>query len=222
MPSANVLRGARVEGAPVSPRGRPSLRGGPPEPLVHTAGELQAAAAAAHAAGLAEGEARGRALEAERLRETAALLEGLAGALAGERLRARLELRRETVRLALAVARRLTRRALAIDEEAAARALADALRGAGENDALIARLHPDDAARLESGGGAGSPLFAGRRLELRADESLERGGCVVETQALRFDATVEGHLERLTAALEEWCDEEALASGEDAEAADAA
>ncbi|MFM7537320.1 MAG: FliH/SctL family protein [Acidimicrobiales bacterium] len=77
----------------------------------------------------------------------------------------------------------------------------DALRRAlavlGDDVAsFVARLHPDD---LDSLGGIAGP--AGASLEVVADPSVGRGGCIVEAGAARVDARLDTAMARVRAAL---------------------
>lgn len=202
MPSGNVLRGARVTGRPV-PLGACGGVPGLDERPVYSERAHREGCEAARAAGQAEGEARA----AARLRREAELLKRAAAALEAQRLDLLQSARAELVRLAVVMTERLTRRVLEVDAQVAERALAEAIERAGRGTALTLRFHPEDAARLRDGAGAEAARLSAERFTLIADESVGRGGCLLETPALRLDATLETHLDRMAEALCDWRDE---------------
>lgn len=76
-------------------------------------------------------------------------------------------------------------------------ALARALRLADSREPVLARLHPDDVATL----GDHTELAPGRDVTVVADETVERGGCLVELGDGRIDARLSTALERVKAVL---------------------
>jgi flagellar biosynthesis/type III secretory pathway protein FliH len=208
--SANVLHGVRVLGEPVALRTRRTGSAEGADLPIHTARELAAAQAAAQAAGFAAGEAQARTREAERLRTLVRAFETAAGALASQRGELLQEARTDLVRLAVAMAERLARRALTIDPQVAERALAEALDLAGRARQVIVRLHPGDAQRIQAALASDASLLPADRFELRPDPEVGLGGCIVDTAEMRFDATLEAHLERFAEALTDWRDHDTL------------
>jgi flagellar assembly protein FliH len=164
-----------------------------PRPFVRDPDALADAEAAsaleqAHARGRMEGEQRAaeeyeRQLGAIRA-ETAAAIRRL-GELREQMDREYQSLLRE---LALEAAARIARQRIAEDDPVAARALAEAVEALPPVEGIQARLHPDDVAIVERDL---AELIERRRVELRADPALSRGGCVVESGAGTIDATLE-------------------------------
>ncbi len=215
MSRENVLHGARLAGEPVSvgvAELAPELECGwgfaaRREPRVHTARELAAARAAAHAEGLAQGEALGREAERANLAHALRLLAEITQRCSAERATLLHRARRDLMQLALAMAEKLARRSLTLDRGAALRALRDALRHAGRAQLIVVRLHPDDAALLrDSETRSALAVAPATAFEVREDPTVTAGGCLIETPELHIDATLDGLLARFAQALEDWRD----------------
>jgi flagellar assembly protein FliH len=83
-----------------------------------------------------------------------------------------------------------------------------ALESAAPTGSVTLHLHPRDAALLKSRG----PQVLGKqppsiKIQLKADEAVDRGGLVIASAAGRVDATVAARLRRVGAALAEVIDE---------------
>jgi flagellar biosynthesis/type III secretory pathway protein FliH len=156
---------------------------------------LQATAAAAHQAARQEGFERGRAdglaeaaimLAAART-EAARLVEG-AGATA--------------IALARRMAEKIVGRTVALDPEAMAEIAAEALGACRPGPGTIrVRLHPDDLPAVEARRAALAQRAPIATLELVADDTVGRHGCVIETPQGRVDARLETQLAALERAL---------------------
>ncbi|MFH1144399.1 MAG: FliH/SctL family protein [Candidatus Eisenbacteria bacterium] len=204
--SARLLRGARLVPDPVCihpglPLDVPSL------PMRGTAGpavrlsESQNVRAEARREGVAAG------VEGERTRLAASwqALERAAEGLATERGRLLEPLRADLVALVTAVCERIVRRAVILDEEVALRAAAAALERVGRARKALLRLNPADVERLAGRLTALRARLPGEtRLEWVADSGIAEGGCLVETSALKIDATIEGAITSFADALGEW------------------
>ncbi|MCC7485310.1 MAG: flagellar assembly protein FliH [Burkholderiales bacterium] len=160
-----------------------------------TAGDIERLQRAAHAEGLAAGLAEGRARAAERLAAIEALAASVGAALRAEEAR----IAEDLLTLALELARRMVREALGVRRELIVPLVREALRQmpASGAPARLA-LHPRDAALVregiaESHGQAGCVIVE--------DESIERGGCRIESAATLVDATLETRWERILASL---------------------
>jgi type III secretion protein L len=173
--------------------------------LLTTAREEQASAAArGHAEGLDRAAARATACVAAACAEA-------------ERLRSRQ--RPELLRLALRIAARILGREVELRPETTAEVAAEVLREAHPQGQVVLRVHPRDlelmqaarprllgllrvaeegepaAADTGSGGpGAAQQPGSWPLLGLRADPSVGRGGCVLETEAGELDARLETQL----------------------------
>lgn len=100
-----------------------------------------------------------------------------------------------TVSLALEIAEMVIGHHVAAADDPGAAALVRALGSVRPNGQVVARLHPDDLELL-----ATQP--PGVRLELVADPSVGRGGCMLDAGASHVDATLTGALDRVRAVLD--------------------
>ena len=106
--------------------------------------------------------------------------------------------------LAVKIAERILGRELKLDPAAVVDVAHEALRAAGGPEELIVRVHPDDVAVIERG----RPRLAERMrgapaIAVRADERVERGGCILETPLGVIDARLDVQLAALERALAE-------------------
>jgi len=94
-----------------------------------------------------------------------------------------------TLALACEIARQVLRHELSVNPQALMAVIRQALGLLVEpNKAAVLRLHPLDLELLAAGLNS---EFTGLALSLRADASLSRGGCVVESAGAVVDASVE-------------------------------
>ena len=157
--------------------------------------------------GLRDGYARGleearleaahaRRLESEALARRA---DALLGALTGQLAEVQQAYADEVVSLAVEVARSAFGAALRVRDDAVVPAVVAALAALGDEHATATiRLHPDDAALV---GEQLAPMLAARGAQLVADDSVEAGGCRVDTARSSVDATVATRWRRALAAL---------------------
>ena len=143
------------------------------------------------AAATAEGRERG----------LAAVTELLVSARA-EALRSRRAATLDLRGLAVKIAEKLLGRTLALDPAAVVDLTTEALRHAGEPKAIRIRSNPDDLALLESG----RPRLLDRArsagaLHLEGDASIERGGCIIESELGSVDARLSVQLDAIERAL---------------------
>lgn len=168
-----------------------------------------------HAEGLARGIEEGRAAGAEEGKRAALEAHGAALARiqgAWERSveefeRARVEmlsaLRRDALALAMMLAERVVRREVELDEGLVLRELDAALSMLARETRIVVAVHPDDEAVAR----AALPGLVARfadvsHAELVADASVDRGGCVVRTDAGGvIDATIRTQIERMASAI---------------------
>lgn len=144
---------------------------------------------------LAEATAQGRE------RGLSAVTELLIAARA-EALRARRDSTAELRGLAVRIAEKILGRTLALAPESVVDIAVEAMRHAGEPRAMRLRCHPDDLALLESG----RPRLLERcaslgSLQLEADETVARGGCVLESELGVVDARLTVQLDAIERAL---------------------
>ena len=110
----------------------------------------------------------------------------------------------EVVELAFLIAEKILGTEITTRPEAVVDVARQALKKIVKTDEVVLRVHPDDQKVLE---GARDELSrevnAGGDLELRADSSVTRGGCVIETESGILDAQLDSQVNRLRALLKE-------------------
>lgn len=113
------------------------------------------------------------------------------------------EARRDVLRLALVIAEKIVRRKVAADPAAAAAQAEAALALLSRPTSVRVCVHPDDAGLMsEVLPQAAARLAPKSHVELCADPSVERGGCVLRTGAGgEVDATLSAQLGRVMDAL---------------------
>ena len=136
-----------------------------------------------------------------RERGLGAVTELLVGARAATS-RARSATSGELRALAVRIAERILGRELELDPAAVVDITAEALGGVGAAQQVTIRCHPDDVAALERG----RPRLLERcaraqAVQLRVDERVGRGGCIVETELATIDARLTTQLEAIERAL---------------------
>lgn len=149
--------------------------------------------------------------EAERLR-TQAFAEGRERGLAAvtellvaaraSAARAQRNVESDLRSLAVHIAERILERELGINPETVVDIAAAALRQAGTPRDVLLRVHPDDLKALERG----RPRLLERcaraqSVQFRADATLGRGGCIVETELGTVDARLPVQLDAIERAL---------------------
>lgn len=183
--------------------------------LAEAADKVDEIRQAAHAEGFAVGREEGfaasrnlidqRASEvaarkvAEQLRTALPALESAAAALEVERDKWISEWESAAVKLAQAIAERILRHELSRRPEAALSTIREALQLAAGQPHIQVRLHPDDLEQLrECGDEIAGKLTRIAETSLVADETISRGGCLVETRHGAIDARLETQLERIS------------------------
>lgn len=101
----------------------------------------------------------------------------------------------DAVALALEIAEMVLDHQVAAAKDPGAEALARALAVLRPTGKVVARLHPEDLELL-------GETPAGVHLEILADHTVGRGGCLLDTGASRVDATLESALARVREVLE--------------------
>jgi flagellar assembly protein FliH len=129
-------------------------------------------------------------------------LKSVADSLAIERDRWTAEWETVAVQLAAAIAQRMLGRQLRLHPDRAREMMREALQLAVGAPRVRIHLHSDDAALL----GAQATevvraMAACGQAEIVADNSLTRGGCMIETQHGQIDARIETVLDRIVAEL---------------------
>ena len=107
------------------------------------------------------------------------------------------EVQQTSAVMAVQIAEALVGHHLQVGDCAARDAVERALALAPREAAAVIRLHPEDAATLPDP----SDLHPGGSVTLVADESVERGGCIVEAGERRIDAQLGPALDRVRSVL---------------------
>lgn len=89
----------------------------------------------------------------------------------------------------------------AMTEEGVRAQVRQAAAHAKNKERLVVRLHAADLSALRAAGALNSILPPGKAVSWVADDSIELGGCVVETDGGRLDARLETQIERMRTAL---------------------
>lgn len=97
---------------------------------------------------------------------------------------------REVVKLALAVAKKIVHREIRIDHDIVQTLVHVALSHVSEKSAVTICLNPEDYSYLLERRAEVSQS-EGREISLQADKSIERGGCLIQTNCGDIDARIE-------------------------------
>jgi flagellar assembly protein FliH len=129
-----------------------------------------------------------------------ALGEGLAD-LEHARRRIRQQSEREVVELALAIARKVVCREIATSRQCVAAVAREALKKADQQENITVKMNPTDIRFLEKLRGEGERLFeTADSVRLEEDDTIESGGCVIETDCGQIDARIDEQLAVIEAA----------------------
>jgi flagellar assembly protein FliH len=110
--------------------------------------------------------------------------------------------RRDATELAFEVAERLVGEILDDQRDRVVGMIDQIVREhAGGSDVLELSVHPSDKPMLEEVRGRLSELAGGQQIRLRADEEVDRGGCILRTGGRRIDARIEVRLAAMKAAI---------------------
>jgi flagellar assembly protein FliH len=101
------------------------------------------------------------------------------------------QVEREVVRLALEVAKKVVHREIHADHEIIQTLVRVALGHVAEKSAVTIHLHPGDYSYLLEFRAELTNSNDGREIVLVADKSIERGGCLIQTECGDIDARIE-------------------------------
>jgi flagellar assembly protein FliH len=141
-------------------------------------------------------------ITADRLKTSLPAVESAIEALAQERDRCLTQWEQTAVQPSVAIAERIVRRHIEATPQTDTQLFREALELAAGNAHIRIRLNPHDIEGLgESAEGFIASIGSFAQTELVPDESVARGGCVIETEHGVIDAQVETQLARITAEL---------------------
>jgi flagellar assembly protein FliH len=102
------------------------------------------------------------------------------------------QVERDVVKLALEVAKKIVHREVHVDREIVQTLIKVALNHVAAKSPVTIRLHPADYNFVLEQRAASMPSGEGERdVSLLADQSIERGGCLIETECGDVDARIE-------------------------------
>jgi flagellar assembly protein FliH len=104
---------------------------------------------------------------------------------------------RQMVQLALTIAKRIVLREVTLDPELIAAMAHVALQKLGTSSRATIRLHPEDYTVVAHEG----ERWGGGQVTVVPDPAIARGGCLVESEFGRIDASVDRQFEEMTRAL---------------------
>ena len=137
--------------------------------------------------------------EGERMRR---LVQAMLGGFARQRREMLVELQPQVVRIAVEVARRVVRRELLTDPGMIGRTVQSALEQVAAASHARVRVHPLDAQVLQATIRELLPASdEAASVEIIPDGSIERGGCVIESDRGIVDARLETQFEEMQARL---------------------
>ncbi len=110
----------------------------------------------------------------------------------------------EAVELTMSIARKVIQRELAMNRESVLYVVKEALRASVTNGKIIIRLNPADMEVLNDRGKDFQRDTKGfSTVAMEGDESISRGGCIIETDSGEVDATIEGLLDEVVGVLKD-------------------
>lgn len=162
-----------------------------------TAERLEAVEREAYARGLADGQRAGEVATADRVNAITAQIATAVADLAAVRGVLMRRSERDLVRLAVSMAERVLRREIDMDRELLVVMARVAIDRLGEHAAATIHLNPVD---LDAVLARRSPEL-GKSVELIADASIPRGGCVVKSAFGTIDTGIDSQIRELSRAL---------------------
>lgn len=182
--------GAIVEPDPQPLFGLPETE--PAPPAVDLAALEREAFTKGYAQGERAGTEAGNARAEAMLRRLAQTLDDLQG-LRRELVR---RTERDVAELSIAIARRIVQRELALDQDLVLAMARVALDRLGDVSSASIRLHPDDYAAAMAGRGGLPAVSPG--VQVLADPTVHRGGCIVQSQYGSIDVSAATQIDELT------------------------
>jgi len=145
---------------------------------------------------------KGREEATEELRRAIELLTQYAQILQAEKREIAAEAEKSSIDIAFSVAKKIIGEELQTRPELVGEVVGRALRQVLDCDQIRLRVNPGDLDYLKSLQGDLQNLVSGDvRLDMRADESIEKGGCMIETERGVLDAQISSQLQTLRSAL---------------------
>jgi flagellar assembly protein FliH len=104
----------------------------------------------------------------------------------------------DLLRLAIKLAERIIRQEITLDRTILARTVAEVVQQMADHEAVTIRFHPSDHQIIVENGCLGQAGIADMsRIEVKSDENVAQGGCLVETTSGQVDGQIEAQLTEL-------------------------
>ncbi len=149
-----------------------------------------------------QGRQQGRAEAEGTIELRAAELASVISSLAQARNKLLDDAEQAVLEMTLAIARRFVEQSALLGDELIRKTIKDAVKMVTEKDKVVIRVNPDDLDEVRSH--QDDIIFIGDgigRLDVRGDKKVDRGGCVVETEAGNIDARIASRFEQLDKAI---------------------
>lgn len=148
------------------------------------------------------GMARGREEAGREVRQAVELLGHYGSMLQAEKQELTARCERSSIDLAFLLARRIVDRELEVHPEAVTDVVRSALQQVLDCERVRLRVHPQDLAFIRSVQADLETQLSGQvPLDLAPDGTVERGGCLIETERGTLDARISSQLETLRASV---------------------
>ncbi len=153
--------------------------------------------------GIELGITQGREFAQQELSPALELIQNYATMLAAERADLTARFENQLVNLATQMASKILNAELSVKPELLANIVKNAFRSLGEARQVTVRVHPQDLSLLrERAEEIAESLLSSTSLDVRPDESLSRGDCIVDSDIGSLDARLATQLETLKHQLE--------------------
>jgi len=140
----------------------------------------------------------------EKISEKVAQLAGIIESLKEARQTLLKEAETVVVDMSLAIARKFVDTAAVVNSDLIKKTIKAAVKMVTEKDKVVIRINPEDHEEVRAH--QDDIIFIGNgigKLEIRPDKKVERGGCVVETEAGNIDARIESRFSEIEKALKQ-------------------
>lgn len=151
-----------------------------------------------------KGKEEGSSVAEEKISEKVTQLAGVIESLQGAHQRILKEAETVVVDMSLAIARKFIDTAAVINSDLIKKTIKAAVKMVTEKDKVIIRINPEDHEEVRAH--LDDIIFIGDgigKLDIRPDKKVDRGGCVVETEAGNIDARIESRFAEIEKALKQ-------------------
>lgn len=155
--------------------------------------------------GLEEGRTKGMSEGQQRLEPAVKALEEACRKLEQNRNIVLWDCEKAVIQLAISVSRCILRREVSTDQEAIGKMVTHAIKEVELNDILSLNIHPEDWDVLNEAGmvGGDSEISLPRGIQIVRDESVGRGGCLIQSEIGTIDGRLDEQLSAILARFED-------------------